>query len=209
MPDQIYVDLIPHRAYAACRPRIPPPPKLPAHLRKKASLEKLFKKTEFVANIAIIIVAVLLLGVVAKRFFNSPSQQTAAARPVESQHNLGKIALPGVNWSNSPVLVLAISTSCHFCTESAPFYRNLTKSHPGVRLVAVFPQPVEAGQQYLQGLGVATDQVLQAQLDSINVSGTPTLLLVNKDGSVLRRWVGLLPKEGEADVWDALKSIAS
>lgn len=151
----------------------------------------------------------LLLGIVAKRFFNSPNQQTASVRPVESPGNLGKIALPGVNSSNSPVLVLAISTTCHFCTESAPFYRDLAKSHPGIKLVAILPQPVEAGKQYLQGLGITTDQVLQARLDSINVSGTPTLLLVSHDGSVLRRWVGLLPKEGEADVWDALKSNGS
>jgi len=70
----------------------------------------------------------------------------------------------------------------------------------GTRLIAVFPQPVDVGKKYLNDLGVAVDDVKQAQLNSIGVQGTPTLLLINKDGVVVNAWRGKLPADKEREV---------
>src|SRR5262245_8259067 len=105
----------------------------------------MFKKVELLANVVIIIVG-LLIGVVAvKHYLLAPSQPT----PIQVGT---KINLPGVDWTKSEqTLLLAISETCHFCTESADFYQRLAKQKSGlsnVRLVAVLPQDINQGQTY-------------------------------------------------------------
>jgi len=109
--------------------------------------------------------------------------------------------LPGVDWSkNEKTLVVAISSSCHFCTESAAFYRDI-RARTRIHTIAVLPQSVNEGRNYLNNLGVQVDEVLQAPLSSIDVSGTPTLILVGRDGTVIRTWLGKLPPELEKEVF--------
>ena len=82
-------------------------------------------------------------------------------------------------------LVLALSTQCHFCTESAPFFQRIRKeTSKNLKMVAVLPQPVSESHKYLEGEGVQVDDVRQAPLTTIGVRGTPTLLLVDNVGSV-------------------------
>lgn len=110
-----------------------------------------------------------------------------------------------IDWKqNKQTLILAISSSCHFCTESAPFYKKLAQNKGDTRLVALLPQPVEEGREYLERLGVSVDEVRQSSLDQIGVHGTPSLLLVDASGVVKNFWVGRLPPDQESTVLDAL-----
>src|SRR5713226_621241 len=136
-------------------------------------MHSLFKKIELVANVAIIAVAIVLGAVVIRSFFFSRSQGQPQA-PIQAIQPGTHLSLPGVDWkANGRTLVLALSTQCHFCTESAPFYQRLAQERSkvsNVRLVAVFPQPVAEAQGYLKGVGVMVDDVKQVQLDSIGVN---------------------------------------
>jgi len=67
-------------------------------------------------------------------------------------------------------------------------------------LIAVLPQPVDEGRRYLEQLGVKVDEIRQAPLSSINVRGTPTLMLVNSDGVVIKTWIGMLAAEQQEEV---------
>lgn len=118
-----------------------------------------------------------------------------------------KGSLPGVDWSkNGRSLILAISTRCHFCTDSAPFFQRIGREKPaGTKLLAVLPQAVEEARTYLDQQGVRVDDVRQAPLDSIKVSGTPTLLLVDNAGTVADVWVGKLEPSQEEDVLRVLR----
>jgi len=49
-------------------------------------------------------------------------------------------------------------------------------------------------------LGIAVDEVRQATPSSLGIRGTPTILLVNKDGVITSSWRGKLPTEKEAEV---------
>jgi len=69
-----------------------------------------------------------------------------------------------------------------------------------VRLVAVFPQSVENSRTYLKKLGVSVSDVVQSSLSSVGVSGTPTLLLIDNEGSVTDSWVGRLSDSEAAKV---------
>lgn len=171
-------------------------------------MNNLAKKTELYANIAIIFVALLLSVVLVKKYLLTQPVQSGNNAILNDSINVGtKVNLRDIDWSkNKQTLVLALSSSCHFCSESAPFYQRLVKERgSNIRLVAVLPQSVSEGEDYLNGLGVSVDEIKQAPLSSINVRGTPTLLLVNSGGAVVKEWVGQLPSDGEAEVIRQIK----
>jgi hypothetical protein len=145
----------------------------------------------------IVIVALLVGFYVGRSSSASPAPVRTAATPRDARSLLAdpigrNIALPGVDFrKNQRTLVLALQTTCRFCTESGSFYQRLVRERVqfgGTRLVAVLPQTVEDSQAYLSNLGVAVDDVIQGSLLNIGVSGTPTLLLVNGSGVVTEAW---------------------
>ena len=168
-------------------------------------MSNLYKKAELVTNIAIIAVALLLGGVVVKRFLLSP-QPPAPVKPIAAGT---RIALPDMEWAKSrQTLLVVLAQGCRFCSESVPFYQRLAKEVIGrsdVQLVAVLPQSPTEGRKYLDDLDVSIKEVRQAELPSIQVAGTPTLILVDNQGIVTRAWVGKLPAEEEADVLRSLQ----
>src|SRR6202044_401626 len=146
------------------------------------------------------IVLVVLLGTLLVRGNLIPGRGAASvpSRPVQIGANMKHLSL-GVDWSaNNRTLLLALQTNCHFCTESAPFFRRLAAASVGnARTVAVLPQSPDAAKQYLDGLGVRVDEIKQASLPGIGVTGTPTLMLVDSSGFVRGAWTGVLTSGGE------------
>ena len=160
----------------------------------------LLKKTELLANISIIIVAVIIGFVVIKRFV-LPTQPPAMNDGIKIG---SKVSLPDVDWSHSDRnLVFVLQKGCHFCSESAPFYQRLARQVSGrgdVRLIAALPQDVKEGGQYLSDMGVPIGEIRQATPASLGAQGTPTLLLVDHTGAVSDVWVGKLPPDKESEV---------
>src|SRR5712692_6462561 len=175
-------------------------------------LTGLSKKIELAANVAIIVVACLLATVLVKNyFFAKPPQQAdkSKSQPVQSENepvSSPTVASLDIDWKqNRQTLILAISSTCHFCTDSAPFYKRLAQSKGDTRVVAVLPQPIQDGREYLKRLGVSVDEVKQVGLDQIGVRGTPTLLLIDDSGVVLDSWIGKLSNTQESEVLDRMR----
>lgn len=170
-------------------------------------MNKMFRGTELAANVAIILVGILLGTVLVKNnLFSSPP---ALAAPPPAIAPGTKLSVEGVDWkTNGRTLVLALSVGCRYCTESAPFYKRLAQERanfPNIRLVAVFPQPVAEAQKYLSDLGVSVDEVRQVRLDTIGVAGTPTLIFADASGAVVASWRGKLPGDKETELLARLK----
>lgn len=168
------------------------------------------RKIEVAANIATIVVAILLSVALVKNFLipASTSRPTLRARNtnyVKVGTNLNS-RVPGVDWNkNGSTLVLILSTRCHYCTESAPFFRALReKVGSNVKVVALLPQPVKEAEAYLNNEGVHLDEVKQASLDKVGIAGTPTMLLVNHKGSVVDTWVGKLEPDKQSEALAAI-----
>lgn len=164
-------------------------------------------KIETTANVATIGVAVLLSAVLVKAYLlPAPSPHIPPALAATSVGTSLKRQLPGIDWGkNGQTLILALSTHCHFCTESAPFFRRLgDEARKNVNMVAVLPESVAESEQYLKNEGVHVDQVKQASPGSIGVRGTPTMLLVNGRGAVTRVWVGKLGPRDQEQVLSVL-----
>lgn len=173
--------------------------------RRRGSFSHL---AEVVANLATIVVAVLL-SVVLVRAFLLPRTPAPSRQPQMQQSSKGtslKGMLSGVDWAkNGRTLVLALSTQCHFCTDSLPFFQQISKD-PGrhVKLLALLPQDKSDSEQFLSKGGVRVDDVRQVTLDSVGVQGTPTLLLVDGGGTVTDAWYGKLSGDQEKEVLAAL-----
>ncbi len=159
------------------------------------------RKVEVAANCAIVLVAILLGVVIIRDRFIAPKQVSTISPGA-------KIPITDVDWSaHGETLVLALQKGCHFCLESAPFYRRLAgevAQHGKVRLLAVLPGELTESKAYLESLGVPVTEMRRLPLSAIPVRGTPTLILVDHKGVVQRVWAGQLPPEKEAEVLAAV-----
>jgi thioredoxin-related protein len=161
------------------------------------------KKVELLANIAIIVVAILLGVVLVNRFILSRSPQPNAVQEVQLRPGM-KLSFPDVAWEKSrKTLLLVLSTTCKYCNESAPFYQQLATrkgSRDDIRIVAVLPQKPDEARKYLGDHGITVDQIRQSAPGAVYVKGTPTLIMVDSTGSIIESWMGKLPPEKEAEV---------
>jgi rhodanese-related sulfurtransferase len=171
-------------------------------------MRKLSEKIELLVNIGIIFTALVFCGILSKLYF-WPAQERGVNANLDPRIPAGtKIYLPDVAWSSERTLLLALSTKCHYCSESAPFYRQLVKAVEGqmdVKLVALLPEEINESEQYLKNLDVAINDVKRAPLKQINVMATPTLLLVDNSGTVINSWLGRLTTEEEGEVLSVLR----
>jgi hypothetical protein len=85
-----------------------------------------------------------------------------------------------------------------------PFYKQLgdleKSNNLHAHVLAVMPDDRASGTSILQSGGVAVDGVFNQKLDSMKVTGTPTLLLLDANGRVARAWIGQLTARREKEV---------
>jgi len=167
-------------------------------------MRNIHKKIEIASNIAIITVALLFGSVLVSRYLLPASTPKPVAVEDDGITAGTKLPLADVDWSKSDkTLLLVLSTTCRYCTESTPFYQKLVQQKAGrgnVRLIAVMPQSINEAQRYLSEHKISIDEVRQASLNTINVRGTPTLIVVDRTGAVVQSWAGKLPPEKETEV---------
>jgi hypothetical protein len=154
-------------------------------------------------SLAVLAVCVLILvqAVRSKERTLAPQPDASAASArLAPGDQLQPIA--GVDLTKSQrTLVMAIQSSCHFCTESMTFYRELSRQKgASTRLVVVAPDDPAAAKQYVASHGFSPDAIATSDLPAMNVAGTPTLLLVNPSGVIERVWMGKLTPAREKEV---------
>jgi thioredoxin-related protein len=103
-------------------------------------------------------------------------------------------------------LVIAVSPLCHFCNESLPFYKQLVdrrnQTRSAVKVIAAVPNAQARADELaaFRAGGVLPDGVVAADFNSLKVPGTPTLMLVDRNGRVLEVWVGKLEESRQKEV---------
>ena len=172
-------------------------------------MNNLNKRTELLANIAIVVVAILLSVVLVKRFIlesDLPASPAAANQIAPGDH----VSLEGIDWvKNGHTILLVLQKGCRYCTESAPFYQQLIKeiaNRNDVKLIALFPHSVTEGKNYLDEIGVSIADVRQIAPDQLRIGGTPTLILVDANRVAVDVWKGKLPPDAESRVLSKLKA---
>jgi hypothetical protein len=137
------------------------------------------KKIELATNILIIVVA-LALGVPIQKYFLTASPTA----PEQKSPVLGnKISDIDFDWSKSGKnVLLVLSKGCRYCTKSTDFYQRLIQQtkDKNVKITAVLPRSKkEAAGKYPNALDFSDIEIEQSRLDSLNVGGTPTIIVAN------------------------------
>ena len=153
-------------------------------------------KIELGLNIAIAIAIVAIAGVIVKRTFFAEQVKTPGFEAQAQQLVGTKINVPGADWAqNKKSLVFFLKKDCIYCDKVAPSYRQLITEagKSNVKLIAILPNPVDVGREYVQSLGLPIENVQTAVLASYKVPGTPTVLVVDGEGIVRGVWIGAEP----------------
>ncbi|HEU4833052.1 MAG TPA: hypothetical protein VFS90_01505 [Pyrinomonadaceae bacterium] len=165
------------------------------------------KYLEISTNIAVLVVAVVLLAAFISARFGQP-------RPPAFQRGIGKgdamPSLPSVDYRAAPrTLLLALSAECGYCQDSLPFYRRLIdkqrKDGKNLAVVALFPDSETVVNEYKQRNSLEIRSVASVDPTTFRVTGTPTVILVDAQGNVSDVWVGRLSAVDEQQVMTALQ----
>ncbi len=170
---------------------------------------KHFLATHGQSVLVIAVIGVMSIGAVVELCFVADASRNFPIENPFSRSISKSVRLPRESWSTGhKTIVLALQTTCHFCNESAPFYRRLVEMtrFTEFKIVAFFPEPVEESKTHLAELGIGDIEVRQAPISAFEVSGTPTLILTNEKGEITNYWVGKLTPEKEDEVVDKLNS---
>ena len=161
-------------------------------------------KIEVAANIVVILLAVVIGSVYLRDRFSAHGPEP---NEVKAGDRLPR--LDGWDWSaHDRSLVLVLKKGCHFCEDSAPFYQRLAAQQrvegKDTAIVAVFPDAADAVKEVVQTEALGVHALAGVPLETLKVSGTPSLLLVDRSGTVLKAWIGMLSPKQELEVMRAV-----
>lgn len=158
-------------------------------------------KLETVTHVFVIGLCCLAGGLlIEQRFFSSPSDESVPGRGL-----LGReVRLPGADWQAAPFSVLLqLSSTCDFCNESIPFYKQLMAARQAqavrVPVIVVSGDAVAVMRKHLEDEQLMVDKVLHSRLESLGMV-TPTIYIVDSKGFVKRVFVGELDSSGQKEL---------
>jgi len=158
---------------------------------------------DLAANV-VIALSVLAIGV---HFFKPELLRLPSTEPSVIQAGQRFALPPSQIPAADQTLVVVLQQGCGYCAASMPFYRKLAQAvegSPRRHLTAILPQDIATGKRYLASNNVPIADVRQAALRSIDTPYTPTLLLLDRNSTVQRVWIGQLSPESEQQVLQTL-----
>ena len=118
-------------------------------------------------------------------------------------------ALPPLNGvvygESSQTLVIALDTRCQECMSSTAFYNRLHnlkqgKAENDIRIVAIFPNGPGEVKEYVERSKLQVQTIAGVDFEQLNLAGTPTLMVVTREGTLRDFWVGKLAENVEQEV---------
>lgn len=159
------------------------------------------QKLSIASDIAVIAVAVLIAVVVVKNYLLPPSRPPALVRVGDT---LSDVQSLGLSAAHKKHLLVVLKKGCPYCEGSAPLYKELaqleTSGQTDVKMVAVFEDPVDVARSLLQAEDVQMEAIGGVSPDKLRIGVTPTLMLVDEGGRVIRVWEGLLSRKAEEEL---------
>jgi len=157
---------------------------------------------EIGTNIAIVVVAVAVLGTVIRNYL---SNRKPAPYPNALKRGSVMADVKGAELNKYPrTLILALSTQCRYCTQSVPFYKRLLQANAQVggqiNIIALFPESREQVEEYTTQNQLQLKTVSLVDHHKVNIEIVPYLVLVDSNREVLETWFGKLSQDDEEDV---------
>jgi thiol-disulfide isomerase/thioredoxin len=122
-----------------------------------------------------------------------------------------RIELPAPALASGPrTLVLFASSTCAACRKAAPFFKSLVSEAArggGVQMRVVMDTLSHADRTealaYVATLGLDPTALVAVDLKATRITRVPTLVLVDRDGTVLSDWESPMPQD------EVLRSLVS
>lgn len=156
---------------------------------------------ERIANIGVLLTCAYVATLAYGAYDGSPRQHNAGAFVVGEQtpHMLG------VDFSVSRrTVVLAVRSTCQYCTASMPFYKRLAairgKAPSAFQFVILGDEQPDALKNYLDSHGLRPDKLVSYPANSSPIQSTPSLAIVDSQGVVRASWTGVLSDRSEGVV---------
>lgn len=172
------------------------------------------RNLEIITNLAVLIscVAAAALLIRSRTTASSyPSRALASTIPSGIVRGGTFPAIAGVEFDAADrTLILALNTGCHFCEESLPFYKRLpshaSQTGTGTQVVAIFPNETDEAREFLTAGNLEFRVLGRQDFAKLGIEGTPTLILLNRDGKVQSVWRGELSASDQDKVLSAIAS---
>jgi len=121
------------------------------------------------------------------------------------------ISIPSVSWNKAPAnVVVAMTTHCPYCASSMGFYKRLAESLGNATatkkttLIFASPEPLDVTSAYVDQYQIAPYKAVSIPLKDLDISGTPTLLIVDDTGRINHALSGKLSESNETIVLNML-----
>ena len=141
----------------------------------------------------------MALGVVVWLQYRAPAATAKEKQnPFAYAHGGKAPQIAGVNFAlHRQSLIVFLSTSCHYCRESAPFYNRMadyaSRATSDLGFYPVFAEPESAVLASEEKLKLSAKPVTNANFSLLRIHSTPTALLVDRNGIVTQFWIGTSP----------------
>lgn len=169
---------------------------------------RLRKSLEVATNIAVLLVAIAVLGVLALYLYNLHATPQTQLLP-GLQRGATVPQVQGLSYRDAPrTLLIAMSTQCGYCKESVPFYHQIVKAEKAsgmrTRIVAIFPNSQREVDLYVKQNQLEMDTRAETDFRRLHIAGTPTIILLDGAGVISNFWIGRLSEDDERQLIRAL-----
>ncbi len=167
------------------------------------------QKLETAANISVIVVGLMLAFLFVRTYVPFGGSPAPTLNPIEPGTHL---VVKGIRWEGSQrTLLLVLQVGCRFCNESVPFYGHLEQLQKNgqiqAQIVVVFPNDPQSAKAMLKSAGLPFAAVPGVDLGTLGVSGTPTAIVLDEQGRVLKSWLGVLSSAAQKDLITSLGAV--
>lgn len=177
--------------------------------------EQLRKKLDVIANVAIIFAAIVLAIVLIRQQITrrAVDKQVTSSEELQSALNPGQKIQPpiGYDWGqHNRTLLIALRYGCSHCEKNMPFYGRVKdrveKAGMSTSLLSIFPDDSFVAQHDLDTHGLnGLPYLANVNFARLHVLGTPTLILIDNKGTIIRSWLGELSEHDQDEVIGALR----
>ena len=157
------------------------------------------------SGLAIVLVIIVIAGLLMQGYVRRSWQE----RQLRVAHGMALASIPRINLGDyQKTLVLLLNVDCGFCSRSLPFYQRVIQATSAngnkTQIVALFPNAEPEVSTYIARNRLTCRYLHGVDFSKFGVSGTPTILLADKDGKIVRSWQGQLPTDQEDEVLQAI-----
>jgi peroxiredoxin len=169
-----------------------------------ASADRLVRRASVALSAGLVLMLVATAGTIA---WPRLAATLGATPDVVLPYETGTlIDVPAAWYQGGPeTLIVFARATCAACEKAQPFLKDLVgrMSTRGRVVMAHPPGAPDEDRKFGQDLGISRDRI-HMTLEKLRVRATPTLVLVNGDGRVVRAWEGVGDEAQQATILAAI-----